>query len=67
VTVDPTGLRTLHALFNVNDLGPIDKEFRSWVLALEPRVARAAVPGQAADNVGDSRPQSSNKKPAGEP
>jgi len=67
VAADPTGLRTLHALFNVNDLGPIDEEFRSWVLALERPAARVGAPGPAADSGRDSRPKSSNKKPAGEP
>jgi hypothetical protein len=67
VAGDPTGLWTLHALFNVNDLAPIDEEFRSWVLALERTAARAAVSGPAADTVRDGRPKSSNKKPAGKP
>jgi hypothetical protein len=67
VAGDPTGLRTLHALFNVNDLGPLDEEFRSWVLALERPAARVGAPGPAADTNRDGRPKSSNKKPAAEP
>jgi hypothetical protein len=59
----------LHALFNVNDLGPIDQEFRSWVLALERPTGRAIVPEPvpAAESGRDGRPRSSDKKPAGEP
>jgi hypothetical protein len=69
VAGDPTGSRTLHALFNVNDLGPIDQEFRSWVLALERPTGRAIVPEPvpAAESGRDGRPRSSDKKPAGEP
>lgn len=39
---DPTGLRTLHALFRMNDLAAIDQEFRSWVLAVEHPTAQAS-------------------------
>lgn len=35
VANDPTGLRTLHNLFDVNDLGRIDDEFHTWVRALD--------------------------------
>jgi hypothetical protein len=51
VAGDPTGLRTLHALFDMNDLAPIDEEFRAWALSLERTPARAGAIGDAAESV----------------
>jgi hypothetical protein len=41
VAGDPTGLRTIRALFDVNNLAPIDEEFRNWVRSLEQKPAQA--------------------------
>jgi hypothetical protein len=38
---DPTGLKTLRSLFNVNDLSSVDAEFRTWVLAFDRLPAKA--------------------------
>ena len=51
VAGDPTGLRTLHALFDVNDLAPIDDEFRAS--ALERAPARTGTARQGKDGVRD--------------
>jgi hypothetical protein len=67
VASDPTGLRTLHALFNVNDLASIDEQFRTWVLTLDRPVARAGVSGPAADAGRDARPKSDDKKSTSAP
>ncbi len=37
VAGDPTGLHTLHALFDVTDLSPLDDEFRAWLRAQEQK------------------------------
>ena len=40
VATDPTGSRTLQALFNVNGLTAVDDQFRDWARALEQTPAR---------------------------
>ena len=46
VAGDPTGLRTLRALFDVNNLAPIDEEFRDWVRSLDRKPAQAGQDGK---------------------
>ena len=41
VAGDPTGLRTIRELFDVNNLAPIDEEFRNWVRSLEQKPTEA--------------------------
>ncbi|HUE14302.1 MAG TPA: hypothetical protein VMR25_09070 [Planctomycetaceae bacterium] len=64
---DPSGLRTLHALFDVNDLAPIDDQFRAWALALEQTPATASKTGQAAESVQNGRKQTKENRRTGDP
>jgi hypothetical protein len=42
VANDPTGLRTMEALFGVTDLTPVDDEFRHWIQDLDRKPPRKA-------------------------
>jgi hypothetical protein len=47
VASDPTGLRTIQALFEVNDLMPIDDEFRRWLQESDRKLPRKRAEGRS--------------------
>lgn len=56
VANDPTGLRTMEAMFDVNDLMPVDAEFRRWLADLDRKS-----PHQRAEGLADGTPANADQ------
>jgi hypothetical protein len=56
VASDPTGLRTIQAVFDMGDLMPIDEEFRRWLQELDRKL-----PSKRAESLNEASPANADE------